>query len=109
MEETSNAVQARLRDPDFTREETERQVAEGLIGTLVTAVTPDGAAPTHLLRQLLAGNSVTVEMRLLHRDGPELCALVSSPRWSEPPGQAPRAAISQLLETTSSGTRPATR
>lgn len=71
-----------------------------LTGTMVTAVTDqeDREAPTHLLQQLLAGNAVSVEMRLIGRDGRELWALVSSTPLPEPPGQAPRAAIFQILD-----------
>ncbi|MGA9859598.1 MAG: diguanylate cyclase [Solirubrobacteraceae bacterium] len=71
-----------------------------LIGTLVTSVTSqeDRDGPVQLLEQLLAGNSVTVEMGLIHRDGHQLWTLVSSTPLPEPPGVAPRAAITQILD-----------
>jgi diguanylate cyclase (GGDEF)-like protein/PAS domain S-box-containing protein len=71
-----------------------------LVGAMVITVThqENRDAPTHLLQQLLEGNSVSVEMELIHRDGHEVWALVSSTPLPEPPGQAPRAAISQILD-----------
>lgn len=71
-----------------------------LVGAMVLTVThqEDREAPTHLLRQLLAGNSVSVEMQLIHREGHEIWTLVSSTPLPEPPGHAPRAAISQILD-----------
>jgi diguanylate cyclase (GGDEF)-like protein/PAS domain S-box-containing protein len=74
--------------------------ADELIGKTVITVTQEEQreAPAHLLHELLAGNSVSVEMQLTHRDGHELWALVSSTPLPEPPGQPPRAAISQILD-----------
>jgi diguanylate cyclase (GGDEF)-like protein/PAS domain S-box-containing protein len=71
-----------------------------LIGTQVHRVTHQGdrEAPIHLMEQLLNGQSVSVEMRLVHRDGHEVWALVSSTPLPEPPGQPPQTAISHVLD-----------
>jgi diguanylate cyclase (GGDEF)-like protein/PAS domain S-box-containing protein len=73
--------------------------AHELVGTKVRNIThpADRETPAHLLGQLLAGRSVSLEMRLSHRDGHGVWVLVSSTPLPEPDG-TPRCAISQVLD-----------
>ena len=71
-----------------------------LVGRRVTDVTHPGDREPggQLLSGLLGGHSVSVEMRLVHREGHAVWALVSSTPQPEPGGEAPRWAISQILD-----------